>query len=73
MSVLDRDTALPTQPSQLGNTEPNNWDHSNVNIASYSSARSVLVSNEELISFVADGDEVQGPSCLPLMSAAIGK
>ena len=75
MSILDRDVeaVLPTQPSQLGNTEPDNWDLLNVNIASYSSAHSVLISSIDLMCFVADGDDVQWPNCYPSMSAVIGK
>lgn len=75
MSILDRggEAVLPTQPWQLGNTEPDNWDPLNVNIASYSSAHSVLISSMELMCFVADSDAVQGPNCYPSISAVIGK
>lgn len=75
MSILDRDVeaVLPTQPLQLGNTEPDNWDLLSVNKPSYSSARLVLISSIELMCFAAVADDVQRPNCYPSMSAVIGK
>lgn len=75
MPILDRDVeaALPTQPLQLGNMEPDNWDLLNVNTASYSSAHSVLIRSTEFMCFVADSDDVQGPKCYPSMSSVIRK
>lgn len=75
MSILDRDieAVLPTQPLQLGNTELDNWDLLNVNIASYFSAHSMLISSIELMCFAADDDDVQGPTCFLSMFAITGK
>lgn len=75
MFILDRDieTALPTQHLQLGSKELDNRDLLNVNIASHSSAHPVLISSIELMYFVTDSDDVQGPNCYPSISAVIAK